>query len=78
MKVAENPLTDREQRIIKANADLTECPNPNCDLTPDVADVSPDGTLYVAHEEDGVGLDSRSPRGERDGCRIEPVNDFTL
>lgn len=74
-----NPLTNREQRIIEANAHLIEsCPNPDCDLTPEVADLTSDGTLYIAHEEDGVGLASRTPRGETDGCRIGHENDYTL
>lgn len=75
-----NPLSTEEQRIISANAGLIEngCPNPDCELTPDVADVSPDGRLYVSHEEDDVGLDSRTERGETDGCLIAPSNDPTL
>lgn len=74
-----NPLTDREQRIVAANAHLPgECPNPDCDLTPEVADLTQDGTLYIAHEEDGVGLASRTPRGETDGCRIDAEHDYTL
>lgn len=75
-----NPLSTEAQRIVKVNAGMLEdeCPNPDCDLTPDVADVSPDGRLYVSHEEDGVGLDSRTERGETDGCLIAPSNDPTL
>lgn len=74
-----SPLSDREERIIDANAEIEdECPNPDCDLTPDVADLASDGTLYVAHEEDGVGMNSRSPRGETDGCRVPPEFDPTL
>lgn len=76
---AENPLTSREERIIEGNAlDLGECPNPDCDLTPEVADVTSDGHLFVVHEEDGVGLDSRTKRGESDGCEIDPKHDPTL
>lgn len=75
----ENPLTDRESRIIEANADLPDaCPNEECDCTPHVADLTADGTLYVSHEEDGAGRRSRSPRGETDGCRISPESDYTL
>jgi hypothetical protein len=75
----ENPLTDRESRIIEANAHLPEeCPNPDCEFTPEVADLTSDGTLYVVHEEDGVGMQSRSPRGETDGCRIDAEHDYTL
>ena len=92
-----NPLTNREQRIVEANAHLRRaegdgdstaerssgrlpgaCPNPDCDLTPEVADLTQDGTLYIAHEEDGVGLASRTPRGETDGCRIDAEHDYTL
>jgi hypothetical protein len=74
-----NPLTTREERIVEANAHLPEsCPNPDCDFTPEVADLTQDGTLYIVHEEDGVGMASRSPRGETDGCRIDPENDYTL
>lgn len=74
-----NPLTNREQRIVEANAHLPgACPNPDCDLTPEVADLTQDGTLYIAHEEDGVGLASRTPRGETDGCRIDAEHDYTL
>lgn len=74
-----NPLTERESRIIEANGlDMTECPNPECDLTPEVCDLTSDGTLYVVHEEDGVGMASRTPRGETDGCRVPPEHDPTL
>lgn len=74
-----NPLTNREERIVEANAHLPEsCPNPDCDFTPEVADLTSDGTLYIAHEEDRVGMQSRSPRGETDGCRIDPEHDYTL
>lgn len=80
MELAENPLTDRAERIIEANAGVVdnECPNPDCDRTVRVADVTSDGTLYVSHEGDGTGLDSRSERGETDGCRIDPEHDPTL
>lgn len=83
----ENPLTDRQDRIVEANANLPdECPNPECDLTPEVADLTRSasgeggrgGQLYIVHEEDGVGLASRTPRGENDGCRISAANDPTL
>lgn len=77
----ENPLSDREQRIVEANAQLgesEECPAEGCDLTPHVCDLTEDGTLYVAHEEDGVGLASRTPRSETDGCRVQAENDPTL
>jgi hypothetical protein len=77
--IAENPLTLREKRIIEANAmALDSCPNPDCDLTPEVADLTADGHLFVVHEEDGVGLDSRTKRGEQDGCKIDPKHDPTL
>lgn len=74
-----NPLTDREQRIIQANSEIEgECPHPDCERTVHVCDLTQDGTLYVSHESDGVGLDSRSPRGETDGCRVPEQNDPTL
>jgi hypothetical protein len=37
-----------------------------------------DGRLYVSHEEDGVGLNSRSPRGQHDGCYIDAEHDPTV
>jgi len=74
-----NPLTDREERIIEANANLPDaCPNPDCEFTPEVADLTSDGTLYVVHEEDRVGMQSRTPRGETDGCRVPSEHDPTL
>lgn len=74
-----NPLTDRQERIVEANAHLPDvCPNPNCDLTPNVADLTADGTLYISHEEDSVGLNSRTDRGDTDGCRVDPSEDPTL
>lgn len=77
--VPDNPLSEREKRIIEANAELQgeECPDPDCDLTVKVVDLTDDDTLYVSHEEDRVGMASRSPRGETDGCRISPEADPT-
>jgi hypothetical protein len=79
----ENPLSMREKRIVEANAqiqrdEIVECPCTDCSLTPNVADVTADGHLYISHEEDGVGLDSRTPRGETDGCRVPAKQDPTL
>jgi len=83
----ENPLTDRQERLVAANAHLPDaCPNPECDRTPEVADLTRSasgeggrgGQLYIVHEEDGVGLASRSSRGETDGCRIGHEHDYTL
>lgn len=79
MKLPESPLTEREERIIEANDLLgSDCPNPECDRTPRVADLTDDGTLYVSHEGDTAGLDSRAGRGETDGCRVPPEHDPTL
>lgn len=83
MEQPTSPLTDRDERIIEANAmiddgEMDECPNPECDLTPAVCDLTDDSHLFVTHESDGVGLDSRTPRGERDGCKVDPSNDPTL
>lgn len=79
MKRPTSPLTNREERIIEANAHLPEsCPNPDCEFTPEVADLTSDGTLYIAHEEDRVGVSSRTPRSETDGCRIGHEHDYTL
>lgn len=75
----ESPLTTREERIIEANQTIgDDCPNPECDKTPRVADLSDDGTLYITHHEDGVGLESNSPRGETDGCRVPAEHDPTV
>lgn len=70
--LAENPLTENEERVIDANAELQgeECPDPECEREVHVVDLSNDGTLYVSHVGDGAGLRSRSDRGETDGCRI--------
>lgn len=78
-RVVSNPLAERTERIIDANADLNggECPDPECDRTVECCDVS-DGMLYVVHESDGVGLDSRSPRGKKDGCLISTDHGPTL
>jgi hypothetical protein len=79
MNVPSSPLTEREKRIVQANSEIEgECPNPDCDLTVDVCDLTSDGVLYVSHEEDGVGLASRTDRGETDGCRVSPEFDPTL
>jgi len=78
-QLAQNPLTTREQRIIEANSVIQDsCPNPDCDITPTAVDLTEDGTLYVSHVEDGVGLGSRSAHGDTDGCRIGPEEDPTL
>lgn len=74
----QNPLTDDERRLVDANANhIGECPNPECDRTVQVYDMTDDGVLYASHEEDRFGLASRSPRGETDGCRISAENDPT-
>lgn len=80
MSTVQNPLSRRERRVIKSNATMSgmDCPNPDCALTVNVCDVSDSGELYVSHEEDGVGLDSRTARGETDGCHVSPENDPTL
>lgn len=77
-KTEASPVTDRERRIIEANATIDNtCPNPDCDKTPVAADLSEDGTLYVVHEEDGVGIEGMTKVGPR-GCHIEPENDPTV
>jgi len=78
MELANNPLTEREQRIIKANSVIGDtCPNPDCEKTPQAAEVDDNEYLYVVHEEDGVGLEGTRKVGPR-GCRIDPSNDPTL
>jgi hypothetical protein len=79
MNLPSSPLTRRDERLIEANSLLdTECPNPDCDRTVDVVDLADDGSLYVAHEDDRLGMGSRSDRGETDGCTISATNDPTL
>lgn len=78
--LATNPLTRDDKRLIEANAELpgAECPAEGCDCTVEAVDVTPDGALYVAHESDRLGVNSRSRRGETDGCRVSAENDPTL
>lgn len=78
MKVASSPLTQREERIIDANSELQGEECPECGRTVNVCDLMDDGTLYVSHEGDRAGINSRSPRGETDGCDVDPENDPTL
>ena len=80
MNTPQNPLTEREQRIVEANNELNgeESPLPECDLTVAACDLTDDGTLYVSYEEDGVGLQSRTQRGETDGDRVPAEYDPTL
>lgn len=75
-----NPLTEREQRIVEANSELNgeQSPIPDCDLTVTACDITSDGMLYVSYEEDGVGLDSRTPRGQTDGDRVPAEYDPTV
>lgn len=73
-----NPLTTREERIVDGNSALQGEECPSCGRTVDVVDLTDDGTLYVVHESDGVGLASRSPRGETDGCRLTDEQDPTI
>lgn len=72
----ESPLSDREERIVEANATVESCPE--CGRDVEAVDVLSDGTLYVSHEGDRVGTASRSPRGATDGCRVGHEHDPTL
>lgn len=69
--VPENPLTRREKRVIRSNGQMQGEPCPECGRTVHVVSLTDGNRLYVSHEDDGVGLDSRSDRGETDGCRLD-------
>jgi len=68
--LAENPLTEDEERVIDANAVLQGEECPECEREVRIVDLGQDGDLYVSHVGDGAGLQSRSDRGETDGCSI--------